>query len=112
MFHQVTLNVRGDKYYTNTTTLRRCPGVNDRSIFLGMRLPVSGELFIDRDREMFGCIFRYLQDGSTTIRYDERRIALLQQEAEYFGLHHLAGRLRTLQPFDGYLTIVANRSSI
>ncbi|CAJ0593611.1 unnamed protein product [Cylicocyclus nassatus] len=109
MFHPLILNVRGEKFLLNTRTLRKCPGANDLSIFLCMDLPRSGELFLDRDPKLFGQIVFYLQDGRLNIRYDEHLLALLQQEAEYYGLHHLAARLRNLQPFDGELTIVANK---
>ncbi|CAJ0593916.1 unnamed protein product [Cylicocyclus nassatus] len=109
MFHPVKLNVGGEEFLTTTRTLRNCPGKNDLSIFRKMNLPRSGVMFIDRNPEMFVLIMFYLQDGIIRIRYDEHRIALLQEDAKYYGLNHLAGRLRNLQPFDDYLTIVANR---
>ncbi|CAJ0595776.1 unnamed protein product [Cylicocyclus nassatus] len=83
MSYQVLLNVRGERYLTTTKTLRNCPDTNDKSLFLKLSIPRTGELYLDRDPELFQCIFLYLLDGKLVLRYyDDLLIEMLQEEAE------------------------------
>ncbi|CAJ0598572.1 unnamed protein product [Cylicocyclus nassatus] len=109
MSYQVLLNVRGERYLTTTKTLRNCPDTNDKSLFLKLSIPRTGELYLDRDPELFQCIFLYLLDGKLVLRYyDDLLIEMLQEEAEYFGLPSLAHKLSKLKPFQGVSRLYKN----
>ncbi|CAJ0609779.1 unnamed protein product [Cylicocyclus nassatus] len=104
----VVVNVGGKRFHTSLETLMSCPGANDEKLCLDYS---TEEIFIDRDPKMFGYILNYLRDGRVHVPKNGHVIALLLQEAVFYGLGTLAERLHNeLRLFHDYITIDAEES--
>uniref|UniRef100_A0A914UK60 CRIB domain-containing protein n=1 Tax=Plectus sambesii TaxID=2011161 RepID=A0A914UK60_9BILA len=90
----VTLDVEGRKFKTLVSTLTRVPGCYFNDIFRDddwqLRLNAEGNLFIDRDAQLFPVILGYLRDGPHfPLPQDEYHLDRLEQEAKFYRLPEL-----------------------
>jgi len=91
----VTLNVGGREFKTSVETLTKFQGTFFTSLFSAqweLERDHNGQIFIDRDGDLFGYILNYLRSGEFLLP-DERARQQFILEAQFFGLRELLGIL-------------------
>lgn len=105
----VTINVGGKLYQTTRTTLVNVPGMLS-SMFEGPMKAggtVDGNVFIDRDGELFGYVLSFLRNGTLIVPDNDHIKRMLRLEFDYFSID-VRKRVDAIicVTTDGYLTAV------
>uniref|UniRef100_A0A0N5AA95 BTB domain-containing protein n=1 Tax=Syphacia muris TaxID=451379 RepID=A0A0N5AA95_9BILA len=92
---RIRLNVGGVVFETTVETLNRVDGTMLKAICEKERLDSEEEeIFIDRDPKHFRVILNFLRDGTSILPADEKDIAEMEREADFYGITELVTACR------------------